>query len=1402
MSNQSNKEIQVITNADFNGNEIKNAIIKNKQDTLVSGTNIKTINNQSILGSGNINIQGGGGGDISLNEFVITEEIFNNYKNANNYADLTEIINNETITQNVINLNNYNFFLNNLTVSNKTLLFKNGNIVFDSNGVNGTCDKAIVASSCNIGFRDCQISAINCAGTTNSLIDINNTNLTFENVIADDIKVSTTKTIIQATNTCNIKINESDIEILNNETPADNDNFSDNKITFIKILNDNNSININNSIVKINRPNNDLQLFDHKLILTAENVTVSVKITNSWLEIEEDPNHVGPVEYSNILDINLDNTDIEIINSSLNNWCKVRNETEYLLEEGTTYNPATTPHIIVHDPHTAPHYDQETFESIDIDNEVFSEAVNNEEGGYDFHYDGLTYWILNGTMEVSDLADYGITYTLNEGQSLEEGTYIDIDFFKFPKAYRVLKTFTANSSNVNEYLQAIKETVIDDTVPGIDEVSIDAGTFANTLINLLDDNDQPINSEYYSEFTYNGDDGKWYLRLYIIDEEEENIIEDYEVDLTQWGIELTFLSGYSLTDGMMFTINTESCIESMSLNIDKCINSVIFQSGTPQVDMHPYYSSFFISKETYNGNSIYDSVFGVGSIETNNLNVNKDGEYFLPINNDNLEADNVKDAIDELADMSGGGNSIPSQEGQEGKILSTNGENLEWVERYMPTLFDIKTMSEPISTDGWSCISYPTQKKLNRDDIPTAYDYLQEILDGCDKELDTLATIEQTTDNRQSKFLQCFKAGEHYVVFNGYLENPYYMKLYEAEDINDSSTWTKVNDYTVSPNGVGFIEAGDTSCYSAINLDNSDKYIVIINNEDLSMVKVLTSQIEIVPQFEFDGYFYGFANGATYRWKDSLDADEIEIELVVSPFGFLSQNANHLGKIFTRIDEHYYFNVVSDSGQGIVACRATDITDVSTYEAIGYWSYYFMDYNHWEHRFLLADTSYDAVITATTEETSPNGTYGSVPLFKFDETRPFDELNNLDLSEFTTYSVRKNKNLFYSSHWGIYILKFENNDGTQVLFLATNDLENYTKLVDGSYYNNDGITSVLYDENLLVVSDYLPIDDSSIYGRLRTSNAQRVEYTDTINGIDINYYKNGNWKICTAGQNNRSGGDTTDGKLQDVYDYLGYLNYWWIDEENEEISLQRNSNLWSMMFVGDDYKDDELPSGEYKPFALKGENSSGGKVLNIKPNQADVVLNIDGAKVSGFAYNRYVLPTSSVDKGVLNFLNSFKDFGKAVKTADSFEIVFLCNYKSQTEQYFFGEKESWASRIGINNNKVHFQLNFTGNDGGSQYVFSAEGDYDFTENSDYYFKFEFDGTKYTISVKEKSEENYTLVATLNDDTKITGERTWIIGTADPAVTIFDLNNWASYIDFAGCSIMIDGEYWWKGVETL
>lgn len=55
-----------LSNIDAKGVEVIETIVDNKvstkQDILVSGTNIKTINNQSILGEGNITIQGGEGG--------------------------------------------------------------------------------------------------------------------------------------------------------------------------------------------------------------------------------------------------------------------------------------------------------------------------------------------------------------------------------------------------------------------------------------------------------------------------------------------------------------------------------------------------------------------------------------------------------------------------------------------------------------------------------------------------------------------------------------------------------------------------------------------------------------------------------------------------------------------------------------------------------------------------------------------------------------------------------------------------------------------------------------------------------------------------------------------------------------------------------------------------------------------------------------------------------------------------------------------------------------------------------------------------------------------------------------------------------------------------------------------
>lgn len=75
----------------------------NKQNALVSGSNIKTINNESLLGSGNINITGtqySAGDGISIENDIISNTI-------TNYNDLTDLPTIPTKTSDLLNDNNY-----------------------------------------------------------------------------------------------------------------------------------------------------------------------------------------------------------------------------------------------------------------------------------------------------------------------------------------------------------------------------------------------------------------------------------------------------------------------------------------------------------------------------------------------------------------------------------------------------------------------------------------------------------------------------------------------------------------------------------------------------------------------------------------------------------------------------------------------------------------------------------------------------------------------------------------------------------------------------------------------------------------------------------------------------------------------------------------------------------------------------------------------------------------------------------------------------------------------------------------------------------------------------------------------------------------------------------------------
>lgn len=77
--------------------------LNSKQNTLVSGTNIKTINNTSLLGTGNINIQGGG--SVTINSTWITGST-NPVESQLIQSALSEKADNEDIPTNLSDLNN------------------------------------------------------------------------------------------------------------------------------------------------------------------------------------------------------------------------------------------------------------------------------------------------------------------------------------------------------------------------------------------------------------------------------------------------------------------------------------------------------------------------------------------------------------------------------------------------------------------------------------------------------------------------------------------------------------------------------------------------------------------------------------------------------------------------------------------------------------------------------------------------------------------------------------------------------------------------------------------------------------------------------------------------------------------------------------------------------------------------------------------------------------------------------------------------------------------------------------------------------------------------------------------------------------------------------------------------
>lgn len=161
------------------------------------------------------------------------------------------------------------------------------------------------------------------------------------------------------------------------------------------------------------------------------------------------------------------------------------------------------------------------------------------------------------------------------------------------------------------------------------------------------------------------------------------------------------------------------------------------------------------------------------------------------------------------------------------------------------------------------------------------------------------------------------------------------------------------------------------------------------------------------------------------------------------------------------------------------------------------------------------------------------------------------------------------------------------NDNSFKKLIVTTDLLNYSIALDCNYAYNGILLS--RDKSKFVAHR------SGNYN-LDIVDWTKIVYTDnyTIGGVTVavQYYKFNDWKICI------SDGGANDTNLDTVYNSLGYANYWLLDRVNQQLCLPRINNLYTQMYVGDDYNDITVPTGIWCAVALKNELGSGGGVTS------------------------------------------------------------------------------------------------------------------------------------------------------------------------------------------------------------
>jgi len=564
-------------------------------------------------------------------------------------------------------------------------------------------------------------------------------------------------------------------------------------------------------------------------------------------------------------------------------------------------------------------------------------------------------------------------------------------------------------------------------------------------------------------------------------------------------------------------------------------------------------------------------------------------------------------------------------------------------------MFDIKIMSQLVAEKGWAFTCKATRQDLAKADIPTVYADIKEKYDNADEGF-ILSSSTPTTNNG---VWYDETTNKYYYANNGH--------IYSSENI-DLSNPTDMGDFEVSYVFIG----------KNINILVHKNYAGTtfkIYNKSWELIKTITS--DLGPQFQIeyfklvDGYFIFWYSADVYSYIQIISDNENATYRCSSQS--LYDIWSGIGTIFKcsdNYDGYVYFTTSSDKSYGGNTCYFKfDLTNFTISQTYGYSiSGIGTPYNNgritisnivkYNNEFYIANI---------------NKVYKSSTL----ENNSWSEVATLSTnSQFI--NIIENNGTFYLSANG-YIYSTNN-------FVTFNQLTTFTAVSYGYFYPYN----FYVDDNYILLS-LKESDTIYVYGSY-TKQVSTDTYVIDGNEVEIDYYTKDGFKICLAD-------GTNDTNLATVYSYMGYYNYFVLDVTGETVSLPRNSNLYSIMYVGDNYQDTltGIPNGQYEVFALKSET----KYL-IK--DVEVSANITVALDKEHKAYKITTPTSDFS---LAIDNTNCPIGYEIK--DFILIIDMTN-SSQAYEVTWANNIQWGNTSPTMTAMVKYMFSFTTIDGGTTWI--------------------------------------------------------------------------------------------------